>query len=81
MVSSFVTSLSGALLLLLGTLPGAAAEYKVDSHDAIVESSRSLAKDMMTFYDGEEPGETPGILPGPPPRGNYYSSAFRENVF
>lgn len=71
MVSSFVTSLSGALLLL-GTLPGAAAEYKIESHDAIVQSSRSLAKDTMTFYHGEEPGEIPGILPGPPPSGDYY---------
>lgn len=59
MVSSFVFSSSGALLLL-GTLPGAAAEYKVDFHDAIIESSRSLARDMMTFYHGEEPGKTPG---------------------
>ncbi|KAI3400603.1 hypothetical protein diail_2314 [Diaporthe ilicicola] len=64
-------ALSGAMLLL-GTMPGAAAELKVDSHDAIVESSRSLAKDMMTFYHGEEPGATPGILPGPPPAGDYY---------
>lgn len=71
MASSFVTSLSGGLLLL-GTLPGAAAEFKVDSHDAIIESSRSLARDMMTFYHGDEPGETPGILPGPPPAGDYY---------
>lgn len=71
MISSFVTSLSGALLLV-GTLPGAAAEYRVDSRDAIVESSRSLARDMMTFYHGDEPGEIPGILPGPPPNGDYW---------
>lgn len=71
MASSFVTFLSGGLLLL-GTLPGAAAEFKVDSHDAIIESSRSLARDMMTFYHGDEPGQTPGILPGPPPAGDYY---------
>lgn len=71
MASSFVTSLSGGLLLL-GTLPGAVAEFKVDSHDAIIESSRSLARDMITFYHGNEPGQTPGILPGPPPAGDYY---------
>ncbi|POS73490.1 glycoside hydrolase family 76 [Diaporthe helianthi] len=71
MVSSPVTSLSGALLLL-GTLPGGVAEYKVDSRDAIVEASRSLARDMMTFYHGDEPEEIPGILPGPPPMGDYW---------
>lgn len=27
---------------------------------------------MMTFYHGDEPGEIPGILPGPPPIGEYY---------
>ncbi len=26
----------------------------------------------MTFYKGEEKGEIPGILPGPPPNGDYY---------
>ncbi|KAJ0109601.1 hypothetical protein J7T55_014163 [Diaporthe amygdali] len=71
MVTSLATVLSGSLLLL-GILPGAAAELKVDSHDAIVESSKSLAKDVMTFYTGEEPGNIPGLLSWPPPNGDYY---------
>ncbi|KAG8165991.1 hypothetical protein KVR01_004543 [Diaporthe batatas] len=71
MISSLVACLFGALLLL-GILPSAGAEYKVDSHDAIVESSRSLARDLMTFYHGDEPREIPGILPGPPPMGDYW---------
>ncbi|KZL81549.1 glycoside hydrolase family 76 [Colletotrichum incanum] len=58
-------TLSGALLLL-SKLPIAAAELKIDTRDNIVESSRSLAKDAMTFYHGEEPGNIPGVLPGPP---------------
>jgi hypothetical protein len=27
---------------------------------------------MLTFYHGEEPGQTLGVLPGPPPAGDYY---------
>ncbi|KAL1877461.1 hypothetical protein Daus18300_002448 [Diaporthe australafricana] len=71
MVAPSAIAFSGAMLLL-GSLPGAAAELKVDSHDAIVESSRSLAKDMMAFYHGDDPGEIPGLLPGPPPAGDFY---------
>lgn len=26
----------------------------------------------MSYYDGDQPGRTPGILPGPPPGGPYY---------
>lgn len=26
----------------------------------------------MSFYDGDKPGQIPGILPGPPPEGEYY---------
>ncbi|KAK2009675.1 family 76 glycoside hydrolase [Colletotrichum eremochloae] len=60
------TSSVAPCLLLLGSLSSAIAELKIDTHSNIVESSRSLAKDAMTFYNGEEPGNIPGILPGPP---------------
>lgn len=26
----------------------------------------------MSYYHGDDPGQTPGILPGPPPDGDYY---------
>lgn len=26
----------------------------------------------MTYYKGNQSGQTPGILPGPPPAGDYY---------
>jgi hypothetical protein len=26
----------------------------------------------MTYYKGNQYGNTPGILPGPPPQGDYY---------
>lgn len=73
MAVSFASVLSGALLLL-GSLPGTAAELKISSRDEILASSSKLAKDVFTLYDGDEPGQVPGILPGPFPeeRGGYY---------
>ncbi|KAF4777847.1 glycoside hydrolase family 76 [Colletotrichum scovillei] len=62
MPSPLVSTLSGALLLL-GHFPNVVAELDISSSDSIKESSRSLAKDLMTFYKGDEPGQTPGILP------------------
>ena len=38
----------------------------------IKQSSKQLAADLMAYYHGNEPGQTPGILPGPPPAGDYY---------
>ncbi|KAK1622271.1 family 76 glycoside hydrolase [Colletotrichum phormii] len=57
-----VSTLSGALWLL-GHLPNVVAELDISSPDSIKESSRSLAKDLMTFYKGDEYGETPELLP------------------
>lgn len=42
------------------------------STEAIRESASQLAKDMLHYYHGDEPGQTPGILPGPPPGGDYF---------
>ncbi|ROT41237.1 mannan endo-1,6-alpha-mannosidase DCW1 [Sodiomyces alkalinus F11] len=58
--------------LLLTTHLANAAYYKLDSDDAIRESARTLAFDLMSYYRGNETGQTPGILPGPPPAGDYY---------
>ncbi|EFX04670.1 putative dfg5 protein [Grosmannia clavigera kw1407] len=51
---------------------GAQAAYSLDSTDAIKQSAKTLAADLLTYYHGEELGQTPGILPGPPPAGPYY---------
>lgn len=44
---------------------------RLDTAD-IKESARTLAYDLMSYYHGNESGQTPGILPGPPPAGDYY---------
>lgn len=40
--------------------------------DAIKKSASTLAYDLVKYYNGNETGQTPGILPGPPPAGDYY---------
>ncbi|OHE92567.1 hypothetical protein CORC01_12146 [Colletotrichum orchidophilum] len=61
MLSPLISTLAGPILLL-GALPSVIAELDISSPNSIKESSRSLAKDLMTFYKGDEPGNTPGIL-------------------
>lgn len=43
-----------------------------DGTDSIRSAARTVAANLMSYYHGDEPGQTPGILPGPPPAGPYY---------
>ena len=64
-----------ALLLAAAELPAAHAQfYKIGTRSEILQSARTLAYDMMLFYQGNKSGEVPGILPGPPTenKGDYY---------
>ena len=38
----------------------------------IKKTAATVAWDMLQYYHGNESGQTPGILPGPPPAGDYY---------
>lgn len=38
----------------------------------IKATAAQIAYDTMTYYKGNLSGQTPGILPGPPPQGDYY---------
>ncbi|KAK9412953.1 putative Family 76 glycosyl hydrolase [Seiridium unicorne] len=60
-----------AAALLLST-PLVSAAYSIESDDAIKQTSKTLAYDLMQYYKGNQSGQTPGILPGPPPAGDYY---------
>lgn len=55
-------------------LGGTSADYLCLSlpTDDIKTSAAQLAYDTMTYYKGNLSGQTPGILPGPPPAGDYY---------
>ncbi|KAI1098773.1 glycoside hydrolase family 76 protein [Jackrogersella minutella] len=62
-------------LHLLWLAPAAvlgALEVDLDSPDSIKAAAKQVAFDLMSYYDGNETGHVPGILPGPPPDGDYY---------
>ncbi|TPX14542.1 uncharacterized protein E0L32_005234 [Thyridium curvatum] len=41
--------------------------------ESIKKAAAIVAKDLLdTYYNGDKPGFVPGILPGPPPDGDYY---------
>ncbi|KAI0544626.1 glycoside hydrolase family 76 protein [Xylaria curta] len=61
-----------ALYLLMSAGLASAQVYKLDTNDDIIASAKTLAYDLMSYYHGNESGQTPGILPGPPPAGPYY---------
>ncbi|KAJ2982912.1 hypothetical protein NUW58_g6343 [Xylaria curta] len=63
------------LLAACGLLAGralAALEVNLDDKESIKKAAALVAEDLLTFYRGDEPGWVPGILPGPPPDGDYY---------
>ncbi|SPN97489.1 probable DFG5 protein [Cephalotrichum gorgonifer] len=72
MATSNVRRFGAALLVGLGVVNAQNSQLKIDTDDNIRKSAALLAADTMAFYSGDQPGQTPGILPGPPPAGDYY---------
>ncbi|KAL7930472.1 glycoside hydrolase family 76 protein [Trichoderma chlorosporum] len=56
--------LAVGLVLAAGQLT-TAYDLDPDSPDSIKSISKDIAADMVSFYSGNEPGQTPGILPDP----------------
>ena len=54
-----------ALLQLAGHAVAAESPFSIDSDDAIKKTASTLASDLLKYYKGNEPGETPGLLPDP----------------
>ncbi|PHH65573.1 hypothetical protein CDD81_2008 [Ophiocordyceps australis] len=50
----------------------AQSQFSLASTDAIKQTASTIAWDMLQYYKGNLTGQTPGILPGPPPAGDYY---------
>jgi len=68
-----VAPAAAGILVLLGSFPGSNAQgYAIDTRENILTSARTLAYDLMTYYKGNQSGGIPGLLPGPPPAGDYY---------
>ncbi|KAI1081503.1 glycoside hydrolase family 76 protein [Whalleya microplaca] len=70
-MAPFFSRVLPAALLFTANLVSA-QYYKIDSDDSISAAAKTLAYDLMKYYRGNESGQTPGILPGPPPAGDYY---------
>jgi len=64
-------TLFAACGLLVGRALGA-LEVDLNDQESIKKAAALVAEDLLTFYHGDEPGWVPGILPGPPPDGDYY---------
>ncbi|KAI3340655.1 family 76 glycoside hydrolase [Ustulina deusta] len=67
--------LPAALLAACGLLAEralGALDVDLNDKDSIKKAAALVAEDLLTFYHGDEPGWVPGILPGPPPDGDYY---------
>ncbi|KAI1392370.1 glycoside hydrolase family 76 protein [Hypoxylon trugodes] len=54
-----------AFSILMAT--GLVASYDLDvgSTDSIKNTAKQMAQDLVSFYHGDEPGQTPGLLPQP----------------
>ncbi|KAK3685895.1 glycoside hydrolase family 76 protein [Podospora appendiculata] len=67
--------LFSASRLLAAVVAGAGvadAVFSIATTDDIKKTAADVAWDLMQYYKGNESGQTPGILPGPPPAGDYY---------
>ncbi|KAH6847138.1 glycoside hydrolase family 76 protein [Chaetomium sp. MPI-CAGE-AT-0009] len=69
-----ITALLGALLVVAprASAQGGKLQVDLDSSSSIKTAAKVVAANLMTYYHGDEPGQTPGILPGPPPAAPYY---------
>ncbi|KAI1283609.1 glycosyl hydrolase family 76-domain-containing protein [Xylaria sp. FL0933] len=59
-------SVAQLLVSVTGALAGLTVD--VDDADSVKKAAALVAEDLMSFYTGE----IPGVLPGPPPNGDYY---------
>ncbi|AEO70851.1 glycoside hydrolase family 76 protein [Thermothielavioides terrestris NRRL 8126] len=59
--------------LWAATCAQAALDVDLNSPASIKAAAKVVAHNLIsTYYHGDEPGQIPGILPGPPPGGPYY---------
>ncbi|CCC09625.1 hypothetical protein SMACR_03657 [Sordaria macrospora] len=47
-------------------------QVNVNDTASIKTAAKTVAKNLISYYSGDKPGQTIGILPGPPPAGPYY---------
>ncbi|OTA98958.1 glycoside hydrolase family 76 protein [Hypoxylon sp. CI-4A] len=60
-----VNAIFTAASVLVASNVVAAYDLDVDSTDSVKSISKQMAADLVTFYSGDQPGQTPGLLPQP----------------
>lgn len=70
-MARFGTALFSAFALATRGVCGAIT-LDIDDSVSVNSAAALVAQDLLSFYKGDEAGEVPGILPGPPPDGDYY---------
>lgn len=67
-------SLLKSLLVAAACATTATAQIDVDltSSSSVKNAMATIAYNLLSYYKGNLSGMTPGILPGPPPNGDYY---------
>ncbi|EXJ93876.1 hypothetical protein A1O1_02269 [Capronia coronata CBS 617.96] len=60
---SRITTFLAPLVGLLSAVK--AIQLDLNSQDSIKSATSTIAYDMMTYYSGNQSGQTPGLLPGP----------------
>ncbi|KAB5583008.1 glycoside hydrolase family 76 protein [Coniochaeta sp. 2T2.1] len=63
---------SATVSALVWATAASAITVKPSDANSIKDAAKSVAKNLVSYYHGAEPGKTPGILPGPPPDGDFY---------
>ncbi|KAK3320112.1 glycoside hydrolase family 76 protein [Cercophora scortea] len=60
------SALASLLLLLSANAEAASLKVDLSSAASIKAGAKVVARNLMAYYHGDEPGQTIGILPGPP---------------
>ncbi|KAI5303875.1 hydrolase 76 protein, partial [Ascosphaera pollenicola] len=48
------------------TVAGAGISFDPDDDDSVKAAAKIAAKGLVSYYHGDEPGQTPGVMPYPP---------------
>lgn len=69
---NMVSSVRLVTAVLAGSGVVVSAAYSIASTADKKQTAANVAWDLLQYYKGNLTGQTPGILPGPPPAGDYY---------
>ncbi|KAI0172532.1 glycoside hydrolase family 76 protein [Hypoxylon sp. FL1284] len=63
--SSWRNAVYAAASVWMAISPAGAYDLDIQSTDSLKNVAKQMAEDLVSFYNGDEPGQTPGLLPQP----------------